>query len=129
MDSGDYLFVYGTLRSGIRNPAHQLIKVHAIFVATGAFQGKLYNLGRYPGTVPSRGTKDRIVGEIYRLTDAQSALKILDAYEGRRFKRKRVTIKKQHGRRVTAWIYLYVGTVKQQSRIHSGDYLQYRKSF
>jgi gamma-glutamylcyclotransferase (GGCT)/AIG2-like uncharacterized protein YtfP len=128
MECGNYLFVYGSLRSGVKNPARHLLEKHAILVDTGAFQGKLYDLGRYPGAVPSRGTRDRVIGEIYHLTDPRVTLEILDECEGRHFKRKRVTIEKQHGQRVTAWIYLYVGTVKQQSRIHSGDYLRYRNS-
>ena len=128
MDSDDYLFVYGTLRQDIQNAAHPLLKGRATYIDLGAFHGKLYDLGRYPGAVPARGANDWVVGEIYRLNDSHATLKVLDAYEGRRFRRKPVTVKKHGGQRVTAWIYLYVGPVQQYLRIRSGDYLQYRNS-
>lgn len=64
MDHETYLFVYGTLRKPIHNPLHRLLETEANWVATGTFQGKLYDLSRYPGAVPSRGKNDRILGEI-----------------------------------------------------------------
>jgi gamma-glutamylcyclotransferase (GGCT)/AIG2-like uncharacterized protein YtfP len=82
MDRETYLFVYGTLRSEMRDPLHHLLEKQAFLVGAGAFQGKLYDLGRYPGAVRSRGKNDRVFGEIYRLSEPQRAFKILDAYEG-----------------------------------------------
>jgi gamma-glutamylcyclotransferase (GGCT)/AIG2-like uncharacterized protein YtfP len=72
---------------------------------------------------------DRVIGEIYRFTDPQRALQILDEYEGHRFKRKRVTIIQEDGKSITSWIYLYARSVKRHPRISSGDYIQYRNSF
>ena len=48
MDNAAYLFVYGTLRSEMNDPLHRLLETYAIFVGTGSFQGKLYDIGRYP---------------------------------------------------------------------------------
>ena len=126
MDHETYLFVYGTLRSEMRDPLHLLLEKQASLVATGAFQGKLYDLGRYPGAVRSRGKTDRVLGEIYRLSEPQRALKILDAYEGRRFKRRRRKIRQEDGKNITAWIYLYAGRIKGCALIPSGDYVRYR---
>jgi pyruvate carboxylase len=56
MDNEDYLFVYGTLRSQMNDPLHRLLETHAVLVGTGTFQGKLYDLGRYPGVVGPVGT-------------------------------------------------------------------------
>ncbi|HEX4991418.1 MAG TPA: gamma-glutamylcyclotransferase family protein [Candidatus Binatia bacterium] len=129
MDNEAYLFVYGTLRSQMNDPLHRLLETHAILVGTGAFQGKLYDLGRYPGATPSRGKTDCVIGEIYRFSEPQRALEILDEYEGHRFKRKRVTIIQADGKSITSWIYLYVRSVTRRARIQAGDYVQYRNSF
>ena len=128
MEDKEYLFVYGTLRSHIKDPVHHLLETHAVLVAAGTFQGKLYDLGRYPGAVRSRGTGDRVIGEIYQLTQPQFTLAIVDEYEGHRFKRKRVTIAQENGQQITAWIYLYNGSVRHRLRILSGDYVRYRSS-
>jgi gamma-glutamylcyclotransferase (GGCT)/AIG2-like uncharacterized protein YtfP len=129
MDNEAYLFVYGTLRSQMNDPLHRLLEKDAILVGTGIFQGKLYDLGRYPGAVPSHGNTDRVIGEIYRFSESQRALEILDEYEGHRFKRKRVTIIQEDGKSISSWIYLYARSVKRHPRIPSGDYIQYRNSF
>ena len=129
MDNEAYLFVYGTLRSQMNDLLHRLLETQAILVGTGTFQGKLYDLGRYPGAVPSRGSTDRVIGEIYRFSEPQRAFEILDEYEGHRFKRKRVRIIQEDGRAMTSWIYLYARSVTRRALIRSGDYAQYRNSF
>jgi gamma-glutamylcyclotransferase (GGCT)/AIG2-like uncharacterized protein YtfP len=128
MDDKAYLFVYGTLRSGMNHPLHRLLERQAALIGLGSFRGKLFDLGRYPGTVPSRGSTDRVIGEVYRLKTSEAALKILDQYEGHRFRRKRVAVSLYNGSSVTAWIYLYRGSVKHRKPIPSGDYVQYRGS-
>ena len=112
----------------MNDPLHRLLETHAILVGTGTFQGKLYDLGRYPGAIPSRGKTDCVIGEIYRFSEPQRALEILDEYEGHRFKRKRVTIIQADGKSITSWIYLYVRSVTRRARVHAGDYVQYRNS-
>jgi gamma-glutamylcyclotransferase (GGCT)/AIG2-like uncharacterized protein YtfP len=129
MDNAAYLFVYGTLRSQMNDPFHRLLETRAVPVGTGTFQGKLYDLGRYPGVVRSRRNTDRVIGEIYRFSDSQRAFQILDEYEGHRFKRKRVTIIQEDGKSITSWIYLYARSVTRRALIRSGDYVQYRNSF
>ena len=129
MDNEEYLFVYGTLRSQMNDPLHRLLEKDAILVGTGSFQGRLYDLGRYPGVVPSHGKTDRVLGEIYRFREFKRAFEILDEYEGHRFKRKRVTIIQEDGKSITSWIYLYVRSVTRRARIQAGDYVQYRNSF
>jgi gamma-glutamylcyclotransferase (GGCT)/AIG2-like uncharacterized protein YtfP len=128
MDRETYLFVYGTLHSEMHDPLHRLLEKQAFLVGTGVFQGRLYDLGRYPGAVRSRGKNDRVFGEIYRLSEHGRAFKILDAYEGPRFKRKKRTIHLGNAENITAWIYLYTGSVKRRLRIPSGDYVQYRNA-
>jgi gamma-glutamylcyclotransferase (GGCT)/AIG2-like uncharacterized protein YtfP len=129
MENDAYLFVYGTLRSQMNDPLHRLLETHAVQLGTGTFQGKLYDLGRYPGVIRSRRNTDRVIGEIYRFSDPQQAFEILDEYEGHRFKRKRVTIIQEDGKSITSWIYLYARSVTRRALIRSGDYVQYRNSF
>ena len=126
MANEEYLFVYGTLRSQMNDPLHRLLEKHAVLLGTGSFQGRLYDLGRYPGAIPSRGKSDRVLGEIYRFSESQRALEILDEYEGHRFKRKRATIIQESGRSLPCWIYLYTRPVRHHLRISSGDYIRYR---
>jgi gamma-glutamylcyclotransferase (GGCT)/AIG2-like uncharacterized protein YtfP len=102
MDKPTYVFVYGSLRKRLNHPLHGLLEKQGICVTTGYFQGKLYDLGRYPGAVPSHGKNDRVPGELYRLTDPHRILQVLDTYEGTRFTRKRVAIALGNGNEVTA---------------------------
>jgi gamma-glutamylcyclotransferase (GGCT)/AIG2-like uncharacterized protein YtfP len=129
MKNDGYLFVYGTLRSEMNDPLHRLLETHAAFVGTGSFQGKLYDIGRYPGAIRSRSNTDLVIGEIYQLSEPRRALEILDEYEGRRFRRKQVTIVQEDGKNIACWIYLYARSITRRSLIRSGDYAQYRNSF
>jgi gamma-glutamylcyclotransferase (GGCT)/AIG2-like uncharacterized protein YtfP len=128
MDDEAYLFVYGTLRSQMNDPL-RLLEQRAVLIGLGTFRGKLFDLGRYPGVVPSRVSTDRVIGEVYRLSTSQAALGILDQYEGLRFRRKRVPISLDSGQTVACWIYLYRGSVRHRKLIPSGDYVQYLGSF
>jgi gamma-glutamylcyclotransferase (GGCT)/AIG2-like uncharacterized protein YtfP len=113
----------------MNHPLHHLLEQQAALIGFGTFRGKLFDLGRYPGTTPSGVSTDRVIGEVYQLNTSQAALGILDQYEGQRFKRKRVAIALDNGKIVTAWIYLYKGAVKHRKLIPSGDYVQYLDSF
>jgi gamma-glutamylcyclotransferase (GGCT)/AIG2-like uncharacterized protein YtfP len=129
MDDEAYLFVYGTLRSQMNDPLHRLLEQRAVLIGVGTFRGKLFDLGRYPGVVPSRVSTDRVIGEVYQLSTPQATLGILDQYEGHRFRRKQVSISLNSGQTVTCWIYLYRGSVRHRKVIPSGDYVQYLDSF
>ena len=118
MDNEEYLFVYGTLRSQMNDPLHRLLEKDAILVGTGSFQGRLYDLGRYPGVVPSRGKTDRVLGEIYRFREFKRAFEILDEYEGHRFKRRRVTIFQEDGRSID-FLDLPLRALRKASPAHS----------
>ena len=127
MSKDDYLFVYGTLRRDAGNPTHHVLSQHTDFVSQGTYQGRLYDLGKYPGAVPSDQSSDAVTGEVYVLNDRDPLLKRLDEYEGPRFRRQRVTISLANGEEVVAWIYLYDGATNELETIPSGDYLEFRK--
>jgi gamma-glutamylcyclotransferase (GGCT)/AIG2-like uncharacterized protein YtfP len=46
------VFVYGTLRKGFT--LHMYLSDKAKFVGAGTMKGVLYDLGEYPGVVPSK---------------------------------------------------------------------------
>src|SRR5206468_11981026 len=79
------LFVYGTLRKQVKHPTHQILARHGSYIGMGVFQGRLYNLGRYPGGVASAEKSDRVIGEGYELELITEALEFLDDYDGRLF--------------------------------------------
>lgn len=77
------LFVYGTLR---RDPAHDMFHLlarAARFLGEAQVQGRLYDLGAYPGMTLTND--DRYVkGELYEIHPErwQETIRQLDEYEG-----------------------------------------------
>jgi gamma-glutamylcyclotransferase (GGCT)/AIG2-like uncharacterized protein YtfP len=126
MEKEDHLFVYGTLCQRMKHPLSHLLVHHGIFIGKGIFQGKLYDLGRYPGAVPSWKKSDFVTGEIYRLENPKQVFDILDEYEGPRFKRTQVTIFFGEDTRLLCWIYLYTHSISGRRIILGGDYVRYR---
>jgi pyruvate carboxylase len=47
------VFVYGTLRKAVGHPVHRILDEHGVWESIGKFQGKLYDLGPFPGAVAS----------------------------------------------------------------------------
>ena len=85
-DAG-YIFVYGTLRTDISRPVHSdLLAETTDDVQKGSVQAALYDIGEYPGLVPSPDPADRVMGEVFHIKPGASAqlLKQLDRYEGLR---------------------------------------------
>lgn len=71
-----HVFVYGTLRRGERNDIARY-RPRPLFVGEASVDGRLYDLGAYPGIV--LGTGGRVVGELYRITaEVEAALDILE---------------------------------------------------
>lgn len=88
----------------------------AQMVGTARVAGLLYDLGSYPGAVPSDQPDHWVHGEMWRLDDPQ-LLPLLDEYEGAEFKRAVTSV-----RTVECWIYWYVGEA-QGRLIPEGDWL------
>lgn len=124
----DLLFVYGTLMRGL--PLHHLIADRCEFVGAGTVNGRLLDLGRYPGAVAEQpGT---VHGEVYRLL-ASGLLASLDREEEYRpsaparslYLRRPTPVRLADGRVVTAWIYWYRGPRDRALPIPNGDYRQH----
>jgi pyruvate carboxylase len=120
------LFVYGTLRKQMSHPLSHLLVRDARFLGLGIFQGILYDLGRYPGALPSKDKTHFITGEIYRLNNPDRVLRLLDEYEGPKFKRTEVEVFLAPHQAISCWIYLYTHSVAGRRIITSGDYVHFR---
>lgn len=128
MKTWSYVFVYGQLRRGMNHPMQNLLVRHASYLGQGYFQGKLYDLGRYPGATRSRSPKDRVIGDLYRIDESAPVMERLDEYEGRRFAREEVVVRIEHEDQIRAWAYLYTRSVLGRTLIPSGDYVEYYHS-
>ena len=122
--TGIHLFVYGTLMFPFRNPMHRVMCRYAGWVGNAVMEGKLYNLGAYPGAILSPGFF--IHGELYEIVDAPRLFVALDRYEGDEYLREIVEVEKSDGMRVDAWVYLCRRPVRERRRIVSGDYAAFR---
>lgn len=124
-----YLFVYGTLRRASPHPLAKFLAERACFVSEGSVAGRLYNLGRYPGMTEATGDDERVVGDVYALTDVEVTMRELDRYEGAEspwpsyFERGFAQVALAAGTTMTAMVYLFRGDVAETQRIASGDWL------
>jgi gamma-glutamylcyclotransferase (GGCT)/AIG2-like uncharacterized protein YtfP len=127
------LFVYGTLRRGF--PLHKhLHGGTAQFLGRGKMRGRLYDLGDFPGALPS--PTNEIEGELYELTDAARQLKQLDEIEeffpeqpGQSlFLRRLAEVELETGQKVRAWVYFLAKKPANARLVPSGDYAEARRS-
>lgn len=128
------LFVYGSLRSGFRNPVYQYLTKYFTLVGEAVVKGKLYDLGKYPAATAT--TEEHFIsGELYSINNPLEfswAIGQLDDYEGVTaepgdqplYKREEV-IAYRKAEPHTAWIYWYNGDVSGKPEIESGDLMQY----
>jgi gamma-glutamylcyclotransferase (GGCT)/AIG2-like uncharacterized protein YtfP len=125
----DLIFVYGTLRPGVRHSRFELFADGATFESLGRVRGHLYDLGEYPGMQLDAGN-DWVTGEVYRLRDPETTLFELDVYEGATarsdddFERVLIVVTLEDERDVEAWTYLYRGPLAGAVRLASGDYAE-----
>jgi pyruvate carboxylase len=129
MATSNKLFVYGTLRRGFT--LHSLLhKSGARFAKKGRIRAKLFDLGEYPGVLPSRKRTDFVEGEVYRLTSPSTQLSILDEVEefdpkrprASLFRRRLVEVHLQNGKKETAWAYFYNRDTRKARLLPHGDY-------
>ena len=127
----DYVFVYGTLRSGCRTGAHQQYLSGASFISPAKIRGQLFMVDYYPGLVLSHTDDDWVLGEIYLLQSA-AQLHQLDVYEGcapkspqpHEYERKRVDVHLSNNELMQVWTYVYKQSTESFTFIPSGDFLQ-----
>jgi gamma-glutamylcyclotransferase (GGCT)/AIG2-like uncharacterized protein YtfP len=132
-----HLFVYGSLRSGFRNPAYHYLSKYFHLVGQGFIKGKLYDTGNYPVAV-STNEDHFLVGELYEINNPIEfdwAISQLDDYEGIAtegdeqplYKREETIVVCNH-QQTTAWVYWYNADVSNMPVIASGDLMEYLNS-
>jgi gamma-glutamylcyclotransferase (GGCT)/AIG2-like uncharacterized protein YtfP len=121
------LFVYGTLRPFVDVEMAKWLWSCARYLGSATTPGRLYDLGAYPCMKVARGRRERVVGDVYRVTNAR-VFRVLDRYEAR-FVRERCVVNLARGGRKIAWAYRYRPSIANAPRIASGDYRIHRSSF
>lgn len=111
----DYLFVYGTLQTGLapREIAHAVEALK--HVANATVPGLLFDLGHYPGAILNASSEQTISGIVLQLPEDPHVLAQLDQYEEfdpnspetSQFLRVRETAVLESGRELDCWIYVY----------------------
>jgi len=132
-ESKSYLFIYGSLLND-DNEFAVYLKQNCTFYSKGKFEGKLYDVGLYPGAILSAGCGQYVYGSIFIVNDPVVAFKVLDDYEGfgadqpypNEFTRDFVEIE-VNAVKLNCWVYLYKLPVDKLPQIISGDYLDYKK--
>lgn len=135
MDQSCYkLFVYGSLRSGFRNPMYNYLTQYFHLLGEAVVKGQFYDNGNIPVAVAT-DAEHFITGELYVVNNPEEfnwAIEQLDDYEGINVEagetpvycRGQVEVF-QGGLATRAWIYWYSGDVSQMEPIETGDVLKY----
>ena len=128
------LFVYGSLRSGFRNPVYHYLTRYFHLVGEAVVKGKLYEKGEFPVARPTEEEKF-ISGELYAINNPSEfawAIEQLDDYEGLHVEdgetplyKREATMAYIGGAGSTTWVYWFNGDVANSPVIESGDLLQY----
>jgi gamma-glutamylcyclotransferase (GGCT)/AIG2-like uncharacterized protein YtfP len=101
-----YLFVYGTLKSGSNHPMHDWLAENSIFITKGYFQGKKFMYRSYPSVIPSTNEADKVDGEIYEIKK-EAMWRKLDFYEGTDYIRMIVDIQTENLGILQCYIYMH----------------------
>ena len=136
-EESNYLFVYGTLRTGFANPVRKEIMDDVELIGQAVIRGRMYDIGRYPGAV--RGSESEpasIIGEVLRLTHPKKVIRILDQYEGfdpdmlekSEYRRDLIPVQLPDGTELVAWVYLYNLAVEGKRRIRNNDHFEYLRT-
>ena len=135
-DSSQFLFVYGSLHSGFKNPAYEYLSQHFELIGTAVTQGALYHNDKYPIAVATTENY-YIKGELYKIKKMEEfdwVMAQLDDYEGLNVMPgetslyKRATTEVNTGDdKVAAWVYWYNGSVVGMEQIPSGDIFDFFK--
>ena len=127
----DLVFFYGTLMSGFKRAGRSRVDSKLTAMGRGSIGAALFDLGIYPAAIPSADS--RVNGEIYRMSDGDNVLAVLDELEGHRpaepdtslYRRIETPVTMGDGQVAQAWVYFYNAPLGQAQRIESGDYLEH----
>ena len=125
------LFVYGTLMSTVSVPLGRDMRSRlareGILLGPARVQGRLYDLGSYPGLVASDDPSDRVYGEVFEIYAPADTLPWLDEYEGIGSGDPSEDLYSRETRAVwlgdqfaEAWIYIFKGSVERARHVLNG---------
>jgi gamma-glutamylcyclotransferase (GGCT)/AIG2-like uncharacterized protein YtfP len=125
------LFIYGTLLFST-NEYGLYLKKNSKLLGIGAFRGRLYDIGEYPGAVYDPSSTDLVYGTIVELENAAENFKVIDKYEGfgkdqaqpNEFVRTQISIELDL-KGLTCWTYLYNLPITSEEKIESGNYIKF----
>ena len=128
------IFVYGSLRSGFRNPAYEYLTRYFKYSGEALVKGKFFDAGSHPVALPTND-EHFILGELYNMNSEEEfswAFTQLDDYEGLNvevgetplYKRDLVEVY-QNGETQIAWIYWYNQSIDGMPEIETGDVMRY----
>lgn len=124
----NYLFVYGTLLPDFKHPMGILLADNAEMVGQGLSNGKLFDLGEYPGLQKSE--KHQVKGCVYKIINEELWTE-LDWYEGYtgnendEYIRTVEKIQMNDGQQIDAWVYFFQPSLPEELHIKDGDYLDF----
>ncbi len=134
------LFVYGTLKASYRGTFGRAMRdrlaAESRPLGAARLQGRLYDLGRYPGVVDSAETGELVHGELVELAGAEASFAWLDPYESIRTDRPELSEYQRVERSVrldqagnapvggdlVAWVYLYAQDLGRARHVASGQW-------
>ena len=128
----DYLFVYGTLMSGMNNSFAKKLTQSASCLGQAFAHGLLFDYRQeYPCAVASIIRSDKIQGEIYQMTEADTLLSDLDIYEDCRCKEPDRSlfihcvvpvVSARNKKEIQAWMYFWNDSLDSLKEIPHGNY-------
>ena len=136
MKSNPYLFVYGSLLHGFQSSIGQFLKNHARFIGEAYANGKIFDLGRYPGLVLSSDEQDTVYGHLLELSNPDGVFITLDRYEGifpddpqnSEYRRELIRLNKNTLGITTCWTYIYNYSTEGLKVIPGGNYAEFIKN-
>lgn len=122
----EYLFVYGTLLKQFDNKVLQPLQNHLQLKGPGVLQGKMYDLGEYPGYIETVEVAATVNGEVYQVNRARQVFAVLDKYEGTEYSREEKLVRLDNDNEIRCWVYVYRQKLSPGcKRIMNGDYLAF----
>ncbi|MDB4626300.1 gamma-glutamylcyclotransferase [bacterium] len=128
----DYLFVYGTLMSGMNNSFAKKLTQSAFCLGQAFAHGLLFDYRQeYPCAVASIIRSDKIQGELYQMTEADTLLSDLDIYEDCRCKEPDRSlfircvvpvVSARNKKEIQAWMYFWNDSLDSLKEIPHGNY-------
>ena len=129
------IFVYGTLMEGLLQQVLPDVDRYIQKKRKGRINGRLFDLGDYPGAKPTTVKSKIVHGQIYELNPqfVNDILEKLDDYEEydpqkkdeSLYIRKLTPVIAEDGAISKAWVYWYNKSLYGMTEIQTGDYKKY----